>query len=69
MTLQASKIAAFKKVPSFWYQIHKCVVTTVRLGKTKWGTLQRFVRIKIKGQALKTFRYDIKLDELYVVPW
>ena len=41
--------------------------STVRLGKTKWGTLQRFKRIKIKGPARKTFRYDIKLIELYVV--
>ena len=40
---------------------------TVRLGKTKLGTLRRFVRIKIKGQALKTFRYAIKLIELYGV--
>ena len=34
---------------------------TVRLS-TKWGTLPRFVRIKIKGPALKAFRHGIKLS-------
>ena len=40
---------------------------TVRLGKTKLGTLPRFVHIKKKGPGLKTFRYAIKLVELYGV--
>ena len=40
---------------------------TVRLGKTKWGTLPEKIRKKIKGPVLKAFRHGIKLIELYTV--
>ena len=45
-----------------WYQY-----STVRLSKTKLGTFQQFVHIKIKGPDLKTLRYGIKLIRKYVL--
>ena len=38
---------------------------TVRLGKTKLGTLWEKIRKQIKGLALKAFRQCIKLIEIY----
>ena len=39
-------------------------IHTVRLGKTKWGTLPEKMRKQIKGPVLKAFRHTIKLVEL-----
>ena len=54
-------------LPNFLSQAHYMHLRTVRLSKTKWGTLCEKIRENIKGPALKTFRHGIKLIDLYCV--
>ena len=53
--------------PTISITFYKKPTYTVRLSKTNWGTLRRFMHIKIKGPDLKALRYTIKLVELYCV--
>ena len=59
------QISLYRKVDFGIGSVSDKLQDTVRLGKTKWGTLPQVVRIKINGPVLKALRSAIKLIELY----